>query len=158
MKYEIPGFPDFQLIMHDEWRIWNKKRRRFIVNSIEGGYIRVYLSGTKIYLHRIIALVFHGPCPEGYDVRHLDDIPLNNSPYNLAYGTKQQNADDAMRNGRLKLGSENGNSKLTEDDVREIKRRRSLGQKVRILASEFGVTDGLVSSIANRKIWRHVSV
>jgi hypothetical protein len=45
-------------------------------------------------------LAFVGPCPEGQEVRHLDDNPTHNFwPENLAYGTHAENMEDIVRLG-----------------------------------------------------------
>jgi hypothetical protein len=54
-------------------------------------------------------------------------------------------------------GSKQGSSKITEEQVRQIKRRRKSGEGLRSLAAEFGVSESTVSKIALGKSWRHVS-
>ena len=49
-----------------------------------------------------------------------------------------------------------GGSKLDAGRVREIRRRGDLGEVHRLLASEFGVSPGLVQLIIARKRWGHV--
>lgn len=47
--------------------------------------------------------------------------------------------------------------KLTEDDVREIRRRYAEGGVLqRELAREFEVSKQLISKIVNRQVWVHV--
>jgi hypothetical protein len=52
-------------------------------------------------------------------------------------------------------GSNKGNQRLTENDVRQI-RRRSGTEPPKALAQEFGVTPNTVSSIVRHKTWRNV--
>ena len=65
-------------------------------------YVQLYDEdkvGHKKTVHRLIAEAYVDN-PEGYPlVRHLDDDPDNNEPYNLAWGTSQDNYDDMVRNG-----------------------------------------------------------
>ena len=61
------------------------------------------------------------------------------------------------RSGRQK-GEGHHNARLTEKQVREIKRRLRRGEKVRDLAKEFGVTPSNVSLINQGRIWLHVEV
>lgn len=61
--------------------------------------------------------------------------------------------------GRRAGGEDNGQSKLTEDQVREIRRRCVLGSRTSgagALAREFGVSQPVISAIVARKIWKHV--
>lgn len=44
-----------------------------------------------------------------------------------------------------------GGQKLTDDQVREIRQRRSQGVKLRALAAEYGVSEQLISAIALRR-------
>jgi hypothetical protein len=52
------------------------------------------------YVHILVCSAFHGPRPEGKEVRHLDDYGLNNRPSNLCWGTREENIDDIVRLGR----------------------------------------------------------
>lgn len=50
-----------------------------------------------------------------------------------------------------------GFSKLTEDKVRDIRRRKKEGEKQSALAKEFDVSNSTISEIVNRKKWPHVA-
>lgn len=71
--------------------------------EVKSGYLSHRLLGKTFRVHVLVALAFIGPRPDGMVVRHLDDDPSNNTVENLAYGTRQDNADDAVRN-RLTVG------------------------------------------------------
>ena len=58
---------------------------------------------------------------------------------------------DNIRRGESATGG-----RLREGDVVEIRRRRSGGESMSSLASEYGVSVQTVSAIINRKTWRHV--
>lgn len=61
------------------------------------GYGFVTLSqGTKatrctLGVHKVVALAFLGPCPDGYEAAHKDHTPTNNVPTNLMYATHLEN-------------------------------------------------------------------
>lgn len=57
---------------------------------------------------------------------------------------------------RLPRGSTHGRAKITEDDVREIRRLRANGVSVKALVARFGIGKSMVSYIVQRKFWRHV--
>lgn len=50
-------------------------------------------------VHVLVALAFHGPRPEGMEVRHLDGTRTNNRPENLAWGTHSENMQDKVAHG-----------------------------------------------------------
>jgi hypothetical protein len=55
---------------------------------------------TRHYIHRLVALAFLGPCPEGQEVRHKDggrDCPRLS---NLEYGTHAENMQDMVLHGK----------------------------------------------------------
>ena len=47
----------------------------------------------------LVCEAWHGPRPEGLEVRHLDGTRLNASPENLAWGTHAENCQDTVRHG-----------------------------------------------------------
>ncbi len=57
---------------------------------------------------------------------------------------------------RVAKGEAHGATKLTEDDVREIRRLRASGTRGRALAARYGVTESLISVIHHRKGWVHL--
>lgn len=68
------------------------------------GYLEVALHRDRrqrtTKVHRVVALAFLGPAPDGRNtVRHLDDHSSNNVPANLAWGTQGDNIADQVRNG-----------------------------------------------------------
>jgi hypothetical protein len=58
-----------------------------------------YLRWRGLPVHRLVALAFYGKCPEGWVVRHKNDIKTDNRPSNIAYGTQMENMDDSYLNG-----------------------------------------------------------
>ena len=126
------------------------------------GYQRVTLvrvDGKKIrrFVHQIVAEAFLGPCPAGQQVRHGPNGVDNNSADNLSYGTAAENAMDRERDGNTARGSRNGYAKLTEATVREIRRRRAQGEKLRALASEYGISEPAVSAVSTGRNWGHLT-
>ena len=65
------------------------------------GYNQVLLSNGKcrsFQVHRLVAIAFHGPAPEGKPyVLHNDGTRNNNTPENLRWGDQQDNMDDMIR-------------------------------------------------------------
>jgi hypothetical protein len=55
-----------------------------------------------------------------------------------------------------RLGTGNPGAKLTEAQVREMRERVAAGAKQRHIAREYGISEGSLSSIVNRKTWTHI--
>ncbi len=55
------------------------------------------------------------------------------------------------------IGSKNGNSKLTELDVLQIKKNLKEGVSNKELAIKYNVSDVAISKIKNNKNWTHIS-
>ena len=53
----------------------------------------------RIGVHALVMRAFVGPRPDGMEVRHLDGNSSDPKLLNLAYGTRSENAQDALRHG-----------------------------------------------------------
>jgi hypothetical protein len=127
-----------------------------------GGYGIVNVYGTEMGAHRVSWIIHHGDIPAGIFVCHHCDNPPCTRPDHLFLGTHWDNTLDMIRKGRhgfshtnRRRGSQNGSSKLTEEQVREIRSRAS-AESQRSLAREFGVSNATVSLVVRRRIWTHL--
>lgn len=122
--------------------------------------IRITQDGfTKLAsAHRFILECWDSIQPRKIVVRHLDGNSLNNTLSNLKYGTVKENVDDAFKhNGNYAEGTRNGRSKLTEDDVREIRRRYDCGELLSKISVDYPhITNVSVKNAAKRITWIHV--
>jgi hypothetical protein len=124
--------------------------------------VSLFLGGkkTQILVSHLVADAFlPAKCPTDQVVRHLNDIPTDNRPCNLARGTRADNANDAIRNDKWHphIGSANGCAKLTEDDVREIRLLYATGNHTYLeLGLRFGVAKHTICQIVRRRAWKHV--
>jgi hypothetical protein len=109
-------------------------------------------------VHMLVLLAFHGPKPSHgrFECCHWDDIPTNNVPSNLRWGTRADNHKDAFRNGkRSNRGEKNPRSKLTQSDVDSIRAMYSSGGLSQSeIALMYNVKQTLVSMIVLNKIWK----
>jgi hypothetical protein len=111
---------------------------------------------SKSYsVSRLVARAFIG-CGGALYVCHNNGNKADDRADNLRYDTQAGNCADKIRHGTWQTGERIGTSKLTDDDVREIRRRRASGELQSTLASEFGIGQTNVSWIVNNKTWRHV--
>lgn len=60
-------------------------------------------------------------------------------------------------NGKFEPGTQPHNTKLTDDQIREIRTRYEVrGETLDDIARDYGITGGNVSMIGRRKTWKHV--
>jgi hypothetical protein len=126
------------------------------------GYFGLTLTKNKVSRlerpHRLVALAFIGPCPDGQEVNHKNGIKTDNSVSNLEYVTPRENAKHARRMGLFvpAVGENASMARLTTEDVLEIRRRRSCGEQLRSIAKDFGINIPHTCAITKRKRWKHV--
>lgn len=94
-----------------------------------------------------------GDVPEGLVVRHSCDNPPCWNPSHLELGTQAENVRDRETRGRSQRGERHYASKLTEDDVREI---RASGLTGPALGRQYGVSPFTIYKILDGRSWRHV--
>jgi hypothetical protein len=162
----VPGHPAYEASSQGRIRRI-KAAKGATVGSIrnpyvrEDGYAQVVLSvpGNKqsFLVHAVICMVFHGPRPTPtHQVAHWDGNRLNNRASNLRWATSQENVDDTKRHGHILVGERNAQAKLTEDEVREIRRRFKAGETPRELALVYGMTRSGIRGITEGHNWKCV--
>lgn len=132
-------------------------------SNINYNFVEVHIDGKKWAkkVHRLVAEVF---CenPENYPiVMHLDNDRRNNRADNLQWGTLKMNSQQMIKEGRgnKSKGSDHYFSKLTEDQVVEI-RRKYIPRKYTLqqLAKEYNVSFSLIGHVVKNRNWTHVTV
>jgi len=147
----------------DKVRFWEKVARRgpdecweWTEGRGKGGYGIFHDCYVAYYAHRIAFVVTYGDT----ELRVLHDCnhPWCCNPAHLYAGTQRQNIQQCHAEGRAAdhRGEKHGYSKLTEDDVREIRRLYAGGRFHREIAEEYGIALSHVSRICNRKSWKHI--
>lgn len=131
------------------------------------GTIRAWLPSGRyggMYVHRLSWEIANGPIPEGMYVCHRCDVPLCVRPDHLFLGTSRENNADMNAKGRrgynpnqrVARGEVQWNARLTEETVREVKRRLAAGAQVKPLARELGVSHTTIFDIRAGRTWKHV--
>ena len=118
------------------------------------GYGIFQVNGKKYRAHRISWQLEHGPIPRGMKILHECDNPPCVKLTHLFLGTQADNVRDATNKGRMAKGYQTGKSKVTEDQVREIRSLEGTNQYE--LAKRFNITQPTISNIMNRRTWRHI--
>lgn len=161
---DVPGFPGYRVGSDGSiWSCWrgpsmfDKWYKRSVYVHQASTPARTYLcfglyrNGKKHtrLVHRIVLEAFVGPRPDGYECRHLDGNPFNNALSNLQWGTHEENCQDTRKMNRYAVT-------LTEEQVREIRKRRATGESRKSVAAAFGTSPQNVHSIVSRLSWKHV--
>jgi hypothetical protein len=127
----------------------------------KNGYLRISMrnSGGVVKvrkIHQLVLEAFVGPKLIKQEGCHNDGNPRNNAVENLRWGTRKSNSFDSILHGTMPRGERGGNSKLTEEDVREIRFLVTTGVTHRKVALQYGVSKSLVGAVVSRKIWKHI--
>lgn len=135
---------------------------RTLKHVIWGEYHSVFLyeNGKKqrAPVHRLVLLAWVGPPGENEECRHLNDDKHDNRLENLAWGSRQDNADDRVRNGHSPRGEKAGRAKLTEAQVIEIREKYAAGASSHELAKEYPVSANTIRLIAIGEKWKDLPV
>lgn len=112
---------------------------------------------TEVRANRVSYELFNGPIAEGLIVRHTCDTPACVQPAHLILGTMADNSRDMTDRERQCRGEKFSSSKLTDSAVREIRDLYASGTALqRDLAQRFGISQTTVSTVVNRKAWKHI--
>ncbi len=108
------------------------------------------------YVHDLVCEAFHGPCPPGLECRHLDGDSTNDAADNLKWGTSAENRADTALHGRLPTGERNGNHKLTDSEVTEIRGLKGAAKR-RDVADRFKISPTYVSYLWSGKFRKEIA-
>lgn len=126
--------------------------------TINRGYLFVALCRngkvSRRGVHYLVLLAFIGERPKGMICRHYPDkSPANNRLENLCWGTAKQNTADMWEHGSMPFGEHHGKSKLTVQQIREI-RKSKLGKSV--LAKLYDIAPDYANTIRRGEVWKHL--
>lgn len=141
------------------WKYVNKKSKdecwEFTRHLVDG-YGQIQINKKEYKAHRLVYELINGPIPDKMHVLHLCDNRKCCNPTHLYIGTNNDNVKDKVNKDRQSRGERN-HSKLTEDQVLEIRRLYSNGGiSQKRLADMFGVGHTIVGNIILRKKWKHI--
>jgi hypothetical protein len=119
----------------------------------KGGYGQFRLNNKTNGAHRIAYEITKGVIPEGLHILHSCDNRKCVNPEHLSTGTPQDNMTDMVNKNRQCKGILNGQSKLTEAQVLEI---RASDKTQRALAKIYNVSHRLIWNIKNNTAWNHL--
>lgn len=92
-------------------------------------------------VHRLVALTFLGPTPQGFHVDHIDGCPTNNRLENLRFRLAGDNSANGRKTARA------GSRPLAADQREAVGILHSLGWSTRRIAAALGVGDSTIRRI-----------
>lgn len=109
-------------------------------------------------VHQLVLMAFVGTCPPGQEIDHIDGDPSNNRLENLEYVTRLENMTRSLpkRRATQVRGERSPKAKLSEADVREMRRLAADGVGYRALARRFGVAYPTARNVVLRERWAHI--
>lgn len=133
------------------WTGWTNELGYGLVSRVEG-IRRLHRA------HRVSWTLTNGKIPDGLLVLHRCDNPACVNPEHTFLGTHADNIRDKMEKGRggHLRGEEAGRAKLTENEVREIRKMRGEGAVYPVIARRFGVSESTIAAIIRGRSWKHL--
>ena len=121
------------------------------------GYGRFKVDGKCHHAHRIAWEIANGESLESRHARHQCDNPACCNPYHIIPGTHADNMADMRSRNRWRAGDMSGirnpNARLTTDDVEHIRKRITDGDTNRQIATDYAVSEAMISRIKLGKSW-----
>ncbi|MGW9268361.1 HNH endonuclease [Microbacterium sp. NPDC055599] len=120
----------------------------------KNGYGQFWFNGKPDRAHRVSYELTNGEIPEGMLIRHTCDNKRCVNPAHLITGTARDNARDAVERGLYPRGETQGRSKLTLEQVNEIRRNwRERTETQKSMAERFGVSTSAIQLVATGQSW-----
>ncbi len=125
-------------------------------------YAHIRIGGKYITVHRYTWIKHYGPIPPKTCVCHRCDNQKCINPAHLFLGTPRDNTQDCVNKKRHAFGERHGCAKLTEKQIKEIRREHVKGLNQtrpgnkKELATKYGVTRRQISYIVNRVEWGYL--
>lgn len=118
----------------------------------------------RIIASRLSLILDNRAAPPNLEACHRCDMPSCVNPEHLFHGTHLENMQDSVAKGRnykggpdqARRGAKHPMALLSEQDVRDIRRQAAAGTRQIDIASQYKVTRTAISSIVQRRSWRHV--
>lgn len=152
----------FNYYITDDGKVWSERTQKYLSFQYDkNGYVKVQMRSTDNKSHRysVHRLVLENFKPvenmENLQVNHIDGDKKNNNLTNLEWTTSEENIRHAIDNNLR--ATINGASKLTPEQVIEIYRRATNGERNIDLGKEFNIHPDQVGRIKNKKAWKEIT-
>ncbi len=146
-------------------RFWSKVDRRgadecwpWLAYRDGKGYGQFYDGNKLVKAHRMARELTCGSLPDGASLLHRCDHPWCCNPGHTFPGTQADNTADMVAKGRARgcRGEANPQAKLSEQGVKELRRRHADGESCAALARWYGIGETVTRKIVKREKWSHV--
>ena len=140
------------------------KLKKVYIN--ERGYCKVSViinsQSKRVSVHRLVAMAFITNPENKPQVNHIDGIRNNNYVENLEWCTATENVRHAWDNGlnKAKKGEEVAHTRLTNEEVIEIKKLYRSGMKIIDIHrnNNFNCSYGSMIKITAGLTWAHIKI
>lgn len=145
--------------MHKPDKCWE-----WLGSKAPDGYSKFLVKHKSTNAHRTAYELFYGPIPEhgshhGICVLHKCDNRGCVNPHHLFLGTQGDNIRDMLSKNRRKktyLGEDNPAARLTEKQVKEIRKYLQCNVSMAHLSRVYGVGKTTISHIKYKETWQHI--
>jgi hypothetical protein len=156
-RYEVSNQGRVKGLTREVWRCGHLRLihgQLLSAHHHTAGYLVVDLRIANVrktsYVHRLVLEAFVGPCPPDMECRHLNGIRDDARLVNLAWGTRQEQAEDKVRHGTQTFGDAHHNTKVLDVDVRRIRTLAANGVTCKVIGLTFEMHPSTVSQIVRR--------
>ena len=159
-------FPlDFNYIIGEYGSAYNIRKHALLNQRIDkDGYLRVYISGKLMPLHRVVAITFL-PYNENYmslQVNHIDGNKMNNHYSNLEWCTCEENIKHAVSNNLRANNEKHWGARFTNNEIEVICSLLEQGYSGKDIAfitgNEWNIKfSDMLTKIRRRISWKDIS-
>lgn len=141
-----------------EGRVWSHRSSKFLKpRPLPTGYLRVSLPTRRdTYIHRLVGETFLIKTKGKDFINHKNGDKSDNRTENLEWVTCQENSKhriDVLKQG---YGDKHCFAKVTNTQVREIKKRLATGEKPTAIARSYPLSRKAICNIKHGRAWRGV--
>lgn len=158
---DIKGFEGLYKINKDG-RIWSIRKNKWLkYRNFENRYPTACLWRDKkdyyFYVHRLVALTYIKNPKKLREVNHKNGIKTDNCVENLEWCSQIDNKKHAKLNGFTTRGDRNTQTKLTVQNIKDIRTEYALGKiSHNRLGKKYNVSGSSIYMILHRKNWYYV--
>lgn len=144
-----------------------EKHERYCADNeigLDNGYEYIIgKDGRVVYVHRQVMEKKLGRLLEKDEVvHHIDENKRNNDPCNLDLTNRSSHGKHHYKgipkNTNPVKGSKHGLTKLTEENVKDIKEKLKLGIHENVLSKRYNVSFDTIWDIKKDRTWKHVLI